>query len=199
MQFYQQMGSSSSPVVAFFAITGISAFGWIALFAIAGIGVICWIVSGHFVKEKFRRRDQASAAVNSIFAEIKQTRTSFKDKYMPLAVSKLLDEALELRQELAFRCYRVERHEHSVAIVSEASTVIEKIRAAVDAPFTVEDIESDRLALIAELASLEEEAAAERAAVETSYAEELAQVVSNLAYERERIALSQARLDALTR
>jgi hypothetical protein len=75
--------------------------------------------------------------------------------------------------------------------------VIEKIRAAVDAPFTVEDIESDRLALIAELASLEEEAAAERAAVETSYAEELAQVVSNLAYERERIALSQARLDAL--
>lgn len=183
MQAFQQLGSSSSP--------------FIGLFAVFAICLVSWLVSGYFVKKTAKQRELAVAATSSIYDQIKLTRACFAGKYMPLALSKVLGEAEELRRELAHRSYLVERKAHFQAIAAEADATVGQIKAAVAKPFTVAEMEADRLALDAALLAAEEAAATLRAEIEAVYEEDMASCAAKLESDRAAIAQSQEQLAAL--
>lgn len=156
-----------------------------------------WWLAGLVTKRKFDRREQGRNAASSVFAEIKMTYTHFKGKYMPLALSKLLLEAGQVRLDLEHRAWRIEHPNQLSEIVGEANAVIERIRLEVASTFTKEAQEADRLELIAELASVEDQAATSRVDADEVYQEALGQIASDLENARRRIAEALEMLAAL--
>jgi hypothetical protein len=117
---------------------------------------------------------------------------------MPVSLRRLLTEALEHQADLVRRSWQIENQAQLDAVFKEALAMRERLFMACTAPFSAEAQKADRLALTAELAELEESAAAERSAAEAAHSEELAEIALRLERERVRIAKSQTMLDAMT-
>lgn len=162
--------------------------------AVLGILVISFVGANFFTKREFGRRDRASAAAKTIDAEIRATYAVFEGKYMPLALRQVLKEACSAYLSLEDRSWNIRSESQFKKFAAQVAAAIDEIKATVARPFSLEEMESDRLALVAELADVEETAVAEQADAVASHAEELARIESSLERERGRIATAQVML-----
>lgn len=163
----------------------------VGIFLVGVIFIVSVLLSYFLVGRRFRRYELAAQAAASIAAEIRALRNAFEGRYMPLALSKTLDRADQIRIKLQLRSWSIRRKSQLVAVEAEAAAVIGDMRNVAARPMTAADYELNRQALIAELAQVEADAVDEQREVEASASHGLALVFEKRDRARMRIARSQ--------
>lgn len=170
----------------------------IALAVLCCLTPICLWGAGRLTEQKFKRRERGRTEAQAIGETLEYVSRLFAERYMPISLCQLVAEARQCQRDLLRRSWLIENRAQLNGIRCDAIFMRDRLVLASSAPFSAEAQEADRLALIAELVTIEVHAEAERASAEAAYVEELERVSRSLACNRQRIAEAQVRLAALT-
>jgi hypothetical protein len=174
-----------------------SLFPFIGLFSVCVIFGFSWLLAGFLTNRKFKRRERGRQEAHLIGETVEYVSRPFAGRYMPIALRQLLARAQQCQLELLRRSWQIENQAQLNGLIRDAVYMRDCLVKASSSPFSALEQEADRLALIAELADVEERAAAERDEADAAHQEELARISCNLDGERARIADAQKLLAAL--
>mgnify|MGYP003394323905 CR=1 FL=1 len=126
-----------------------------ALVTLLVTGLITTLLSNRLSKRQAARRERAAQSVSQIRSQIFATKEAYQGKYMPGVLRALLDQAWtrSVAMNRYFGCSGEADIEEIEAQAAEAIVSIKRLAAT---PPTTFDLEADRLALVQELAEIEE-------------------------------------------
>ncbi len=159
----------------------------IGIGAVAAILAVSWWIASASVNRKWKRYRLAEAEGVKIRNQILATRQEFKDKYMPLALRQLLEEAWGNYSSVSQRSHYVENDAALKAVIEEVKAVVDRIKEQALVSPTAADFDADRLALTQELSEIETATAEELAELEAEHRSNVDSINSQLADERARI------------